>query len=237
MTTADDMKTDQRGKARAKRRRLPANAANFDSAYVGPRTPVTLGFGDYVSADGNDAARFVFAETLWNVVPEAKEALLAIARSSSVDDAAVRDWAAYLNISDAWFIEGATELVHAWRAGASEDLSWAWPASTSPTTQWASPRAWNPILETEALFDMYIASYKREVRAAAEAAGLVAAPIKRNPEAQFRWLVLHQVRNMTYPRIAEMEQSASGLTESSVGQAIQSLASMLGLRLRLAPGR
>ena len=190
-----------------------------------------------MAAGGRCEARFVFVQTLWTMVPEARARLEALAEDPRDTSFAVKAWADNLRLSVDWVIEGASMLVEAWREHPeSRGVIWMW--NVPPGTAWdgPAPRPWDPLAETESDYDAYLRRYVSSVRALAEGKGLRRTPVKRTPE-HFRWLIDHQVNGMTYAQIAQRYGSASGLADASVGQALSDTAALIGLPLRPAPKR
>jgi hypothetical protein len=209
----------------------------FDHSFVPAKTPVPLGHGEYVAPNSNAAGQFMFVQTLWKMVPDARTKLLALADDAQADVEAVRLWADRFSLLGDWLIDGAVLLVEAWRRSAeSRGVIWQWTIPADDGWEGPIPRAWDPLIETEADYNAFLERYKSSVRATAEEKGLVKTPVKRHVD-HFQWLVAHQVMGLSYSEIAERFGPASGLTESSVGQAIVETANQIGLTLRSAPKR
>ena len=233
---------------RAKKKpRLHVASLHFDRNFAGPNPRVTLAFGEYVQPANNPGARYVFIQTLWAVVPEALQKLLQIADDQDVDPQKVAHWAKSLNLSDQWILDGALELVRVWqttRSSRPDPLSRpedklpkgiVWSEPVAPLLSWPAPRPWDPLHEIATDYQAYLKRYVLDIRQRATQLGLEPSPVKRNIE-HVRWLVRHQVLGESYGQIASDTPDVA-VDINTIGEAIQTTANVIGLRLRAASGR
>lgn len=103
------------------------------------------------------------------------------------------------------------------------------------------PPPYNPLSETASEHDRKIQEYRRELEAGLDRLELPRRRAKRartaSPSTHFVWLVQSQLLGWTQEQIAAQHDDAKELDASSVGQALRSLATTLGMNLRPSRGR
>lgn len=201
------------------------------------RSRARLGAADYSPTGANPWARHHFVRAVQYCVPQAFEALAAIATSgtNAAHETALAAWAAEWGFGDDWLLDCARQIVIRWDGtpdpnvlafSVNGDGFWA-PMVPAPI--------WDSTKQTEADYRATIEAYIAEVKALP---GFTPTPQKEVGSRHFEWIALHHVGRWTYQQIVHRYQNADGNPNvPAISQGIRDVAGLIGLTLRPSRGR
>lgn len=198
-------------------------------AGTGTGARVRFGAGDRLPAGPNVFARWFYLGCVSALVPQAIASLSA----SDPDDARALDtWAQRWGFTDDWARWTAHQHAKFWREDPTITGRWI---LLSVGVWWPSVPPCPPFDPVRERRSQWLARMKAHETAVLKDPGAVKTPVKA--AHHFEWLALHHVGGLRLEDLAEKYQDADGLAISTISEAIESTALLIGLTLRTRPGR
>jgi len=153
------------------------------------------------------------------------------AHSGAVLHKAIATWARSVHLDADWIKDVAKHTLAMWAQEPPEKLDWGMPLDQYlPRKSKTLLVKWNPKMETAAAFKSRVRQEVDRFQTQLRSAGWLRQREIRSPQV-FEWLLLHQVRGLSYSRIA----NEAGRTRRTVEEGVKALAALLTIPPRKLP--